>query len=201
MENGDNRDCINYKIRSHGFRTPLFDQNKGDTFRAVILGDSFTFGEGVKEEDTFPRLLQKNLDIEVINLGMQDLNTTDERVILENYLALSQDLVILGYNINDSMPHRETIATFNELENTYSVSKWLKFSKLFEFLYNRVQTYQHSQKEIKRYTSWFDKGWHGSSQELLTIKKLCEKNNVQFLLAQFPLFADFNDDHPFQFIF
>lgn len=44
-------ECIKYHIGSDGFRTVPFHKKEGP--RIVTVGDSFTFGEGVKEEEGF----------------------------------------------------------------------------------------------------------------------------------------------------
>lgn len=94
------------------------------TFRIVVLGDSYTYGQGVTRDRTFPALLEKKLNamganvrFEVINLGFCGLNTITEKKILADYginpdtwepdpayrgLAYQPDLVILEYTLNDS---------------------------------------------------------------------------------------------------
>lgn len=94
------------------------------TFRIVVLGDSFTFGQGVKKDETFPKRLEVLLNkyggrvrFEVVNLGFCGLNTGGELEILterginpetwqsdERYrgLAYKPDLIILEYTLNDS---------------------------------------------------------------------------------------------------
>jgi lysophospholipase L1-like esterase len=95
-----------------------------NTFRIVVLGDSYTFGQGVEKDKTFPAQLEKllngmgsNVKFEVINLGFCGLNTMTEVQLLSEYgihpdtwapdpyyrgLAYQPDLVILEYTLNDS---------------------------------------------------------------------------------------------------
>jgi len=94
------------------------------TFRIVVLGDSYTFGQGVEKDRTFPAVLEKLLNgmgagvrFEVINLGFCGLNTLTELQILAESginpdtwapdpdyrgLAYRPDLVLLEYTLNDS---------------------------------------------------------------------------------------------------
>lgn len=194
---GKKYDCIQYRIGEEGFRTPRFDKERSEKARIVTIGDSFTFGEGVKEPDTFPRLLEKNLSIETINISMQGLNTEKERLILEQNMALSPDLLILGYILNDTMPHQETISAIDEMEENSLVPDWIQASNLFTILYRRVVNYYIARKHLKSYLEWFEKGWHASAVELSAIKDLCDQNNVRFLLVLFPIFVDLNDNYPF----
>jgi lysophospholipase L1-like esterase len=95
-----------------------------NTFRIVVLGDSYTFGQGVEKDATFPAQLEKLLNgmgadvkFEVVNLGFCGLNTIVEKQILAEYginpdtwepdpnyrgLAYQPDLVLLEYTLNDS---------------------------------------------------------------------------------------------------
>jgi lysophospholipase L1-like esterase len=95
-----------------------------NTFRIVVLGDSYTFGQGVERDKTFPAVLEKllngmgaNVKFEVVNLGFCGLNTMTELQLLTeeginpdtwapdpNYrgLAYQPDLVLLEYTLNDS---------------------------------------------------------------------------------------------------
>ena len=82
--------------------------------RLLFLGDSFTFGEGVHFEDTFPevtsRLLAdrwrgKNLIWQSYNLGVGGYNTTDElRLLKAMGLQFHPDAVIVCYVLNDAEP-------------------------------------------------------------------------------------------------
>lgn len=94
------------------------------TFRIVVLGDSYTFGQGVKRDETFPKKLEKMLNskngqikFEVINLGFCGLNTVGELEMLAERginpitwqpdykyrgLAYKPDLILLEYTLNDS---------------------------------------------------------------------------------------------------
>jgi lysophospholipase L1-like esterase len=80
-------------------------------FRIVVLGDSFTFGFGVAEEESYPVVLERILNgspaarqrrYEVLNLGVVGYNTRDEARVLERRaLPLDPRAVIIGYVLND----------------------------------------------------------------------------------------------------
>lgn len=72
--------------------------------RIVVVGDSFTFGEGVHDQDTFPSRLQARLGpgFEVINLGVHGYGHDQMLIRLrEEGLRYAPDLVILGYYADD----------------------------------------------------------------------------------------------------
>lgn len=79
------------------------------TFRILALGDSHTFGWGIKQEDAFPAVLEKLLverapsrKFEVMNLGVPGYNTVQEvQVFSTKAQELSPDLVIINFVLND----------------------------------------------------------------------------------------------------
>jgi len=58
----DADNTIPYRANSAGFRGPEFqDPRPPHTLRIAILGDSFPFGEGVKDDDVAPRRIERLL--------------------------------------------------------------------------------------------------------------------------------------------
>ncbi|MFQ5473873.1 MAG: SGNH/GDSL hydrolase family protein, partial [Dehalococcoidia bacterium] len=77
---------IVYRMNEHGLRGPSITVEKPpNTFRVLCLGDSFTFGEGVRQHDTYPTRLQALLSqampdktVEVLNAGVRGYGTRHE---------------------------------------------------------------------------------------------------------------------------
>src|SRR3989344_96578 len=98
------------KINSKGFRDREYHEEKSEnTLRIAGLGDSFTFGGGVKTEDTYLKQLEKMLNskssskpVEVLNMGVPGYNTYQELILLKEVgLNYKPDLVIVGFVLND----------------------------------------------------------------------------------------------------
>lgn len=77
-------------------------------WRMLALGDSFTFGNGVPDDSTVARTLERALTrrrgppVEVINAGRPGYNTIQERALLDTLgLRFQPDLVLLQYVLND----------------------------------------------------------------------------------------------------
>jgi lysophospholipase L1-like esterase len=102
-----------YKINSRGIRDREYDLPKNpQTYRIIVLGDSYTFGDGVPLEDTYAKQLERRLNsnpaitrnTEVINFGVNGYNTVQELWRLKDKaLDFKPDLIILGYYLNDSL--------------------------------------------------------------------------------------------------
>jgi len=75
--------------------------------RILMLGDSFTFGFPVKDEETFCSLIERGLrergyPVEVVNGAVSGYSPTLEYILLrDELLALEPDLVILWYDRGD----------------------------------------------------------------------------------------------------
>ena len=100
-----------YRISSAGLRDREFAVPKpGGTFRILMLGDSFTEGDGVETQETFSKRLESMLSgrfgegrVEVINAGVGSYSPLLEYLYLRNGgLAFAPDMVILNYDLSDA---------------------------------------------------------------------------------------------------
>ena len=98
-----------YSTNSLGLRGPEITVD-GEQLTIVALGDSCTFGKGVRELDSWPRQLEtmllnrKGLEAQpvVANLGVNGYSgATYERIFQDLGAQLEPDIVVLGYNLND----------------------------------------------------------------------------------------------------
>jgi lysophospholipase L1-like esterase len=78
-----------------------------DVYRILVIGDSFVFGYGVEDWETFPARLQTELEgqghrVEVLNAGVPGWSTDSYLVYLrEHGFPLDPDLVILALSENE----------------------------------------------------------------------------------------------------
>lgn len=100
-----------YDTNARGWRGPEVPEAKpAGEYRILALGDSCTFGKGVLESETWPRVLEAELShdlppgrsVRVINLGVNGYATRDYVHVFQTVgSTLQPDLVVVGYNIND----------------------------------------------------------------------------------------------------
>ena len=99
-----------FSKNSEGFRGPEFNKDKPDnTYRIIAVGGSTTFGSGVTDENTWPRILEKKLqniseskNIEVINTGIGAITSFNEsKLIKEKLIHYKPDLLIVYDGNND----------------------------------------------------------------------------------------------------
>lgn len=127
-------------INSLGMRDKERSQDKPPgTFRILALGDSHTFGFGVRQDETWPSVLEDLLTenepsrkFEVMNLGVPGYNTVQEvQVFSAKAEALQPDLVIINYCNND-MDLPNFLADPPDLLS-------LRTSYLFDFIARRIE--------------------------------------------------------------
>jgi lysophospholipase L1-like esterase len=100
-----------YRTNAHGLRDRDRSAKQSGTKRVLVLGDSYTWGYAVAEEEAYPQVAERLLkarqrpDIEVINAGIPDYNSRQERELLAQLIPIYQpDAVFLGYVVNDAEP-------------------------------------------------------------------------------------------------
>jgi hypothetical protein len=106
---------ISYTMSPQGLRDRVYGPKQPGEYRILMLGDSFTMGDAVNEDDTIPRCLERELklraplpSVSVINAGMSGAGPIQELGMLrERGLAFEPDLVILqifpGNDIDNSL--------------------------------------------------------------------------------------------------
>lgn len=92
--------------RNHaGFRGREFEEHKPPgVYRIAVVGDSFTFGNGVRQEDRYSDLLQAQLPshVEVLNFGVPGANTPEHRHLVQQLLHDAHpDFILLQWYVND----------------------------------------------------------------------------------------------------
>ncbi len=95
-------------INSYGFRGPevKLAQSEG-TLRVAVLGDSFTFGQGVNYAESYPAVLEDQLQdggiqAEVLNFGVPGHSTPQSVALAQARVTpLKPDVVLLSVFAND----------------------------------------------------------------------------------------------------
>jgi hypothetical protein len=210
-----------HTTNDQGFRTPEFQQAKApDTVRLVFLGDSFTFGEGVYDEDVYPRQFQRLAEeshlfgdkkVEAINLGVGGYNTIQEWALLRDYARyLNPDMVVLGYTVNDAEPYlfsrnqgrfarrdRE-VEAFEDQASFDLAPAWVRISRLHRWIWMLIKQHQVSEKTIRYYQKLYDPAsasWKGLSQALSEIAAYQKQTGVPVYVCLFPMLYRLDDPH------
>lgn len=92
-----------FSLNSLGFREREIGPKNPNRYRIVVIGDSFTYGNGVELQDRFSNLIEGFLgpQYEVLNFGHPGNNLPDHLNELDLVLKMSPDFVLLQLYEND----------------------------------------------------------------------------------------------------
>ena len=123
-------------INSLGFRDREFDVAKGDRYRIIAIGNSFTYGWGVNVEESWPKVLERNLNsegipVEVANLGCQGIGPKEYADLAEKAIPLLRpDLVLIattqGSDLEASRPRKPEVNDNSKGGRTNLISEVLR---------------------------------------------------------------------------
>lgn len=186
---------------SQGFRGNEFARHKASgCFRVAFYGDSFTFGIGVGDEDTFPYRLGQSPNLEVLNLGVSGYGTVQELALMSETLDMYHpDLVVLSYFLNDAQPHY-SLARHPRWEFKHARAwawEWAKY-EANDLLALSDVTFRFDCKRLVYSSDWTDGfrdgslKWQTCREALREMRELCRSRNTPFLLLVLPTFnSDF----------
>ncbi|HEU5182310.1 MAG TPA: SGNH/GDSL hydrolase family protein [Candidatus Polarisedimenticolia bacterium] len=165
-------------------------------YRIVALGDSFTFGFGVEERDTFVSLLQDRLGerpapggkkVEVLNLGVVGYASRDEAVVMKvKALPLRPQGVIIAYILNDP-----EIDPRPSLHKYFDPVPWWRQSHLLRLLHlgwNSLQVQFYGGGDYIRYLHAPGRAkWHSVEKAFRSIADDARGAGAWVVVAIFPI--------------
>ena len=135
-----------YKINKKGARlNPSFEEKNSNV---AVFGDSYSFGRLVNDDETWPHLLSKSLDTNVINYSVGNYGFDQAFLRLkENIKDLESKIVIISV-----VP--ETIARVHSYwKHYYEYGNTLAFKPIFKLENNRLNLYK---QYVVSKSSFFD---------------------------------------------
>src|ERR1700751_561909 len=188
-------------INSEGLRDREFALEKPPgVYRVMMLGDSTTFGWGVKEENTAAKFLERKLNAnlpagysraEVMNAGVGNYDTVQEVTYYETIgWKFHPDLVVLVFFINDPEPVPVEKKAFL-IDRSY----------LIAFATNRidgVMRHVGGRPDWKTYyASLYDDdrpGFQACKKALISLAASTRSHNAKLLVAILPELHQINGD-------
>lgn len=197
---------VDVAINALGFRDDEIDLVVPEgRVRIVSLGDSITFGWGVPQDETFSQILETELrargqDVEVINLGVGNYNTTMEvAAFLEHAAILNPDIVLLNYFINDTEMTPEYQTSFIERHSR----AWTFFSARLDIAARELGLGSRTDWQ-SYYEGLYDpelnpNGWDNAAAAIRDLAAWCREHGVSLRIANFPELRVL-DPYPFEFV-
>jgi lysophospholipase L1-like esterase len=200
---------------NYGFRiNPNYQDNHQniENMRSIVLiGDSVTFGVGIKAEHIFPELLKQRLNqyrvfnTAVTGYSLEDYQNIVNLFVLPNKERFNIQHVILGFCLNDTIEaskrNIKILPTQEDWTLRYNfISRLLKHLNEYINFNNFLKSHSKLYLFVKSVTSDTSKGYfyadiapyrdkeyvHLRLKLISNIKKVLEKNNISFTLLLLP---------------
>jgi lysophospholipase L1-like esterase len=183
----------------------------------LVLGDSFTFGAGVADNEAFPARLQPLLAndcgearrFEVINAGVSGYNTADEVANLERRWLpeLDPDLVLLTFYVNDAYDDHRLAAAMRGGALSGSESAWFWNSRFLGWIVARVTAWRTARETEELYRAQFSDdpelaghNWQTSRAALARAVEITRFARIPLGIVIFPDLHGLDDEYPFEFV-
>jgi len=182
--------------------------------RIACLGDSYTFGSGVREGETIPDRLATELRsqgagacVEVVNLGIEGANAYDNTARLEALaIPLDPDVVVYFFLFNDVWQMERGVEWManrrRQPEDGKSAQRAARRqSYLVRYLAPRAANLaralgRDASGKLEGWDAQFVAGvpaWENTKERILRARDRCREGGVTFVLALLPAFAALTD--------
>lgn len=179
------------------------------TYRALCLGDSFTFARGIPLRDSFCHRIGRHLEdglrrdgrpetVEMVSFAREGLSTAREVALLEHYRALDKapDVLVLGYVLNDPEDESDSAALHALREPTLvrhprgALAVLVRHSALAARVFERVENTRRYRALKHYYRHLHDPaypGWQKVRDSFARLAELTRASATHVVVAIFPL--------------
>ncbi len=197
---------------SPSMRDFIYDiQKPKNTFRAAIIGDSFTFGSSIQFDDTYPKRIERMLNLsqneiwsEFMNFGIPEYSLKDKKELISKALKYNPDLLILQINLNDFYLNTDNKSTLKDKNKFLKVNKTENFLTKNFTLVNIASKILDTYKAQATYKKFYldlvsnETSWTNFKNTIASIQKNCVEQNRHFAVIMFPLFGfPIDKNYPF----
>ncbi len=209
--------AVEFRYNALRFRDAPLGPKVTGRKRVMVLGDSFTEGQGVKEPDIASRVLRRLLEaqapgrFEVRNCGRRAVDFPEIYAQLEEILPYKPDLVVYALVLNDA-DQPPAFRARQDYVNDWILdrenppeafgprptSPWR--SRLFDSVSSRVEAWRVGRETTTWYLDmWSDAnpGWRRTQARIREMDRRLNRQGARLLVAPWPLFVGFETDYPF----
>lgn len=211
--------AVESRYNSLRFRDAEFGPRRPGVRRVMVLGDSFTEGQGVKEPDTCVRVLESRLNAggqerwEALNCGRRGADFPLLFEIFEQVLRYEPDVVVYAMVLNDAAQSQEFHARqsyVNDLILDRGRAATAGHaapdighldSRLLGFVRDRLETRRTSRETTRWYLDMYGEanreGWTRTQGYLREMNKRMRERGGRLLVASWPLLVNLEGEDPF----
>ncbi len=186
-------------------------------YRIVIFGDSFTEGQGVKEEHTVARVLGDLLEeeqparFEVRNCGRRGLDFPKLLEGFEGALRYEPDLLIYALVLNDAVRSPEFqarqsyindwILDRERLPDETAAPPGFLSPRTWDLVADRLRAWRVGRETTRWYLDMWGEGnaegWRSTREIIRDMNRRVNRQGGRFLVVAWPLFVGLEGPYPF----
>jgi len=198
---------------SLGFRGPEWTpEPAAGTARVLFIGDSFTYGRGVGEENLFTSVAARELStssrpVESVNVSKPGWDTHDEVAALEKWgLGYHPGLVVIVFFLNDATHLDSNPAIAWRMNRELNQRDgWLnRASRLYDTADYAIRKWSVTRQTVADYRdSYLGSPEHSALWERCRLalargRDLCRERSVPMCVVIFPMLVRLDRNHPFR---
>jgi lysophospholipase L1-like esterase len=208
--------AVEFHYNALRFRDRPLAAKPAGVARVMVVGDSFTEGQGVKEADTYVRLLEAHLaaggaPVEVRNCARRGKDFPELYDVFDDAIPFGADVVVYGMVLNDGArtPEFQARQTYvndwilarGQMEFKDDVRPWWTISRVASLVADRVEARRIDEASTRWYREMYtDANAEGWQRTQAFIHKMDERTRAQggrFMIALWPLLVDLGPRYPF----
>jgi lysophospholipase L1-like esterase len=212
--------AVEVRLNALRFRDGELGPKAPGVTRVLVLGDSFTEGQGVREADTCPRRLERLLDpapgkgatFEVRNCARRATDFPELFRTFETLLAYEPDVVVLAMVLNDAerspafearQPYlNDWIVDQARWADPAAVPPRAFESRLLSFAGEAVRRWRVGGESTRWYRDMYGpanaEGWARTQGYLREMDRRLRERGGRFLVAVWPLLVGLDGAYPFE---
>jgi hypothetical protein len=201
-------------LNSQGYRDHEFTEAKPpNTFRILVLGDSLTWGSGVKKiNDLYTEILEDKLNqkpykchFEVLNLAKRGRNVKYYlNTLVSPGFSYNPDLVMIGFYINDIEAHKKDRPKDVKILPSKAHHYFAKSSFAYWYAYWGLNCLINKEKWIGYHLSYTNPNsfhWKRFSALWEDLLLKCKTRKIKTVILIFPYMRFLSDAHPFTTVY
>lgn len=201
---------LTYRVNNYGFRGADFEIARNARIRIAAVGDSFCWGTGVEEADSFTFLLEERLNreevlgetYEIYNFCLPAFNTVDEVNLYEQVIThFRPDLLLVSFFLNDVSVSPQFGTERGAGGSAHSRERYRPRLRLVEWIGRRIDTARARPTFIEGVKAAYERGQPGyeaALAELGRLGRLNRQEEVSTLLVIWPWLTNLEfSEYPF----
>jgi lysophospholipase L1-like esterase len=207
--------AVEFRYNARGFRGPEIAPKPDGRKRVIVLGDSFTEGEGVREADVYPRVIERlwnarhEQTVEVVNAGRRGADFPELFRTFEQLVSDAPDLTIYAMVLNDAERSKALDSHYPAM-NDWVIDRRASVSgalaprffdwRLVAFFRDRLETRRVSQQSLRWYQDLHGDanaaGWQRTLDQISRMNAIMRERGGRFLVVLWPLLVDLDGRYP-----